>query len=67
MSKKEIMKRYHYKNTTFYERRNECLLSEYSDAVILDGLRHTLIKADRWQEFIENRSEKKKRELMGLE
>ncbi|WP_278963780.1 hypothetical protein [Lactobacillus apis] len=45
LTKEEVMKKYDYKNTTFYQRRNECLLSEFSDAIILDGLRHTLIKA----------------------
>lgn len=61
----EVMNEYHYKKSTFYERRKECLLSDYQDAVILDG--KTLIDKRRWEEFIKYRSEQKKRKLMGID
>ncbi|QHJ84420.1 MAG: hypothetical protein [Caudoviricetes sp.] len=65
LTAQEVMDKYHYKKSTFYERRKECLLSDYQDAVIIDG--KTLIKESRWDEFIESRSENKKRKLMGID
>ena len=65
LTAEEVMDKYHYKKSTFYERRKECLLSDYQDAVIIDG--KTLIKESRWDEFIESRSENKKRKLMGID
>lgn len=65
LTAQEVMDKYHYKKSTFYERRKECLLSDYQDAVILDG--KTLINERRWEQFIQFRSEQKKRKLMGIE
>ena len=65
LTAQEVMDKYHYKKSTFYERRKECLLSDYQDAVILDG--KTLINERRWEEFIQFRSEQKKRKLMGID
>ena len=65
LTSEEVMDKYHYKKSTFYERRKECLLSDYQDAVILDG--KTLIDKRRWEEFIKYRSEQKKRKLMGID
>ena len=65
LTAEEVMDKYHYKKSTFYERRKECLLSDYQDAVILDG--KTLIDKRRWEEFIKYRSEQKKRKLMGID
>lgn len=62
----KIMADYHYIRSTFYNRRNECLASDYSDAVILDGPRHTLIRPARWAEFVAARSKATKKEVMGL-
>lgn len=44
LTPREVMAKYHYKKSTFYSRRLECLVSDYSDAVIMDGQRKTLIK-----------------------
>lgn len=65
ITKEELMEKYHYSQATFYNRRRECLMSEYRDAVILDG--KTLIKERRWAEFITYRSDQKKRKLFGIE
>lgn len=62
----EVMQKYHYSIATFYRRRQACLLSDYSNAIIIDG-RKTLIDDKRWLAFIKSESEKKKRQLAGLE
>lgn len=63
---KTIMQQYHYSRGTFYNRRNECLASDYSDAIVLDGPRHTLIRPTRWAEFVAARSKATKKEVMGI-
>ena len=62
----EEMQKYHYSMTTYYRRRRACLLSDYSDAIIIDGGK-TLIDDKRGLAFIKSQREKKKRHLAGLE
>lgn len=62
----EIMKAYHYSTTTFYRRRNECLVSPYEDAIILDGGRRTLVDKEKFEEFLQWRSDQKKKEYFGI-
>lgn len=66
LTMQEIMQKYHYSIATYYRRRRACLLSDYSDAIIIDGGK-TLINDKRWLAFIKSESEKKKRQLAGLE
>lgn len=62
----EIMNDYDYSSSTFYRRRNECLVSPFEDAIILDGGRRTLIDKDKFEEFLKWRSEQKKKEYFGI-
>lgn len=66
LTPKEVMAKYHYKKSTFYSRRLECMVSDFSDAVIMDGQRKTLIKEDRWEAWLEWRSEQAKKKYFGL-
>ena len=62
----EIMRRYHLKKSTFYNRRRECLLNpKFKDAILLDG-RQTLIEEDLWDKFMRDRSERQRKRLLNL-
>ena len=64
-TKEEIEKLYGYSQSTFYDRRNECLaLPEYRDAVILDGQQKTFIDENLWQKFLRYRSEKTRLKML---
>lgn len=62
----EIMKSYHYSTSTFYRRRSECLVSPYEDAIVLDGGRRTLVDKEKFEEFLQWRSDQKKKEYFGI-
>lgn len=51
-----IQKAYGLSKTTYYELRQECLVSEYKDAVIQINSHKSFIKENRWQEFLESLS-----------
>lgn len=67
LTKEQVMKKYDIKENTFYKYRRECLKSEYSDAVIIPSGRKTLIDAERWEEYWEYLSDKRKKRLYGID
>lgn len=67
LTPQQVMAKYHYKKSKFYDDRQKCMASDYSDAVILMGKRKTLIDEDRWQEWIEYNSEQAKLKYFGID
>uniref|UniRef100_UPI003F54F7E4 hypothetical protein n=1 Tax=Lactobacillus acidophilus TaxID=1579 RepID=UPI003F54F7E4 len=61
-----IQKAYGLSRTSYYELRQECLVSEYKDAVIQINSHKTFIRENRWQEFLENLSDKFLAERYGI-
>lgn len=67
LNREQAMKRFHIKSrSSYYDKRRECLESPYSDAIISDTGRHHLVKAERFEEFLEWQGKQRKIKLFGL-
>ncbi|WP_279096044.1 hypothetical protein [Lactobacillus taiwanensis] len=66
LTRDELMEKFHYKQATFYIRRNECLVSPYADAIILDGHKPMFI-LERWKEFLKWKSKKELEKKLGTQ
>lgn len=51
-----IQKAYGISKTTYYELRQQCLVSEFKDAVVQINSHKSFIRENRWQEFLESLS-----------
>jgi hypothetical protein len=66
LTPKQVMDKYSWSYMTWYRRREECLLSDYKDAIILESQRSCRVKADRFQQFLDERSAKIYKERFGI-
>lgn len=61
-----IKKAYGLKNTSFYDLRQACLTTKYSDAIVQINQRTSFIREDRWQAFLSSLSDDFKAEHYGI-
>lgn len=64
---KFIKEKYNLSSTTFWRLKNACLLSPYEDAIRLISERKYEVNEQRFDEFLNWRSEQLKKERFGLE
>ena len=66
LTPKEVQKKYGWSYKTWYRRREECLVSPYKDAIVMESQKRCHVKAKRFEEFLEWKSKQIYNEKFGL-
>ncbi|MCZ9726864.1 hypothetical protein [Lactobacillus gasseri] len=66
LTPKEVQKKYGWSYSTWRRRREECQISPYKDAIVIESQRRCHVKAKRFEEFQEWKSQKLYNEQFGL-
>ncbi|UOC07184.1 hypothetical protein [Lactobacillus johnsonii] len=66
LTSKEVQKKYGWSYKTWYRRREECLVSPYKDAIVMENRKRCHVKAKRFEEFLEWKSKQIYNEKFGL-
>lgn len=62
----EIQKKYGWSYKTWYRRREECLVSPYKDAIVMETQKRCHVKAKRFEEYLEWKSKQIYNKKFGL-
>ncbi|MFY1730779.1 hypothetical protein ACJ8MC_06045 [Lactobacillus paragasseri] len=66
LTPKEVEKKYSWSYSTWRRRREECLVSPYKDAIVMESQRRCHVKAKRFEEFLDWKSQQIYDEQFGL-
>lgn len=66
LTPKEVEKKYSWSYSTWRRRREECLVSPYKDAIVMESQQRCHVKAKRFEEFLDWKSEQIYNQLFGL-
>ncbi|WP_282806441.1 hypothetical protein [Lactobacillus isalae] len=66
LTPKEVQEKYDWSKRTWSRRRDECLVSPYKDAIVMETKRRSHVKAKRFEEFLEWKSQQIYNEQFGL-
>lgn len=66
LTTQQMMKKLGISRSTLIKRKNECMHSPFKDAVIYDSPRRIYYDYDRWQEYMQYRSDKRLEEMYGI-
>lgn len=66
LTPKEIQKKYGWSYSTWCRRREECKISPYKDAIVIESQRRCHVKAERFEEFLDWNSQNIYNKKFGL-
>lgn len=66
LTSKEVQKKYGWSYSTWRRRREECLVSPYKDAIVLESMKKCHVKEERFEEFLDWKSRQVYNEMFGV-